>query len=61
MVVILVYAIVVLIPLSFNIVSYHGFNFSYNFLLQDKPDKLVFIVFGISLMIVGRWLDFALI
>ena len=56
-VVVLVYVIVVLYPLSFNAVSYNGFAFPYSSSLQDKSDNLLFIILRRSLRIVGGWLS----
>ena len=60
-VVVLLYVTVALYPLSFNAVSCNGFTFSYSSSLQDRSDDLLFNILEITLMIVGGWLDFALI
>ena len=60
-VVVLVYVIVVLYPLSCNTVSHNGFGFPYSSSLQDKSDNLLFIILGRSLRIVDGWSNFALI
>ena len=52
------YDIDVLYPHSYNDFLYKSLALSNSSLLQDNSDKLLFIIFGRSFMIVEGWFDF---